>query len=552
MLNGFVVEENQLMYEVDKWEHSDTEKGQIYTRPEVVNFMIDIMGLGGVTEFENIRVLEPSCGEGEFVVALVERFITQAKDRPSVKQLLGRILAIDLVGASVEIAKAKVKGLLARHDYSDDDIQLLLSDWFSVADFLLEDVERNFTHVIGNPPYVRVENIPRRLLDEYRRRYSTMTDRADLYIPFFEKSLSLMVDGGKLSFICTDRWTKNTYGKSLRQLIGDGYSLEVFIDLYGIDAFEQSVMTYPAITQITKNKNDQTVLVHGTLFTKIESDDIQRAIGGEPSNYNVRKGIVKGPQPWLLGTPDLVALIRKLERQYPALEDAGCKVFIGAATGSNKIYVVDINSVDIEESRLLPVITANELKSGEINWKGKYLVNTYDEEGVVFLDEYPKLSEYLNKHKPALCKRHVAKMDSSKWYKTIDRVYESRCKLQKLMIPDISNDPIAVYDKGDYHPNNSIYYICSDEWNLQALRVVLLSSITKLFISTYSTKIAHGYLRFQAQHLRKLRLPVWSSIDASLRDVMIEASLSNNIGCFDSLTCEMYGLTKEERAIVGV
>jgi methylase of polypeptide subunit release factors len=541
----------QLIKEAVRWEHSEADKGQIYTRPEVVEFMINCLGLNDVEDLKNSRILEPSCGEGEFVISIAKRLINHPKQKPDVNQLLGKILAIDLVSSSVEIAKSKVYDFLINAGYSLKDTQKVLEDWFLTTDFLLESIEPNFTHVIGNPPYVRVENIPKKLLDEYRSRFSTMTDRADLYIPFFEKALSLLIYGGKLSFICTDRWTKNIYGKSLRKLISDNYSLELFIELYGIDAFECKVMTYPAITQITKARGEQTALLHETSFTPEETDEVLRAVRGRPSSVQVRKNIVDGDNPWLLGTSDQVALIHKLERQYPTLEGSGCKVFIGAATGANKIYIVDINSVDIEESRLLPAITANELKSEKTQWRGKYLVNTYDEKGVINLDDYPRLACYLNIHKDQLCKRHVARKDSARWFKTIDRVYEERSKRAKLLIPDISNTPVVIYDKGLYHPNNSIYYICSNEWNLHALRVVLLSNITKIFISTYSTKISNGYLRFQAQHLRRVRIPNWNSINDRLKERMIEAGVSNDSASFSGLTFEMYGLDKNERSIVG-
>lgn len=551
MKSNFKFEENQLMEEVSRWEHSEEDKGQIYTRLEVVNFMLTSIGLGDSEDLKNVRILEPSCGEGEFVLAIAERLIKCPKNKPTISQLLGKVLALDIVGASVKIARSKVNKLLIDAGYPEKDTNRLLENWFLSTDFLLEDIEPNFTHIIGNPPYVRVENIPKRLLREYRRKFSTMSDRADLYVPFFEKSLSLLVDGGKLSFICTDRWTKNTYGRSLRRFISDSYSLELFIDLYGIDAFEQDVMTYPAITQLSKAKGDNTVLVHETSFTPEEAKEILKAIKKKTSSVQVRKGIVNGSKPWLLGSLGQIELVNKLERQYPTLEEAGCKVFIGAATGANKVYIVNNKSVDVEESRLLPVITANELKTGSIHWLGRYLVNTYDENGVVSLDDYPKLASYLNAHKNQLCNRHVAKKDSTKWFKTIDRVYKERLKLEKLLIPDISVDPIVIYDEGTYHPNNSIYYICSNDWNLHALRVVLLSNITKIFISIYSTKIAKGYLRFQAQHLRKLRLPTWDSINDELKERMIEAGVSNDTVSFTSLACEMYGLNKKEKLIVG-
>src|SRR5260370_613712 len=86
-----------------------------------------------------------------------------------------------------------------------------------VVDFILAPLPQAFTYVIGTPPYVRQELIPDVLMAEYRRLYKTIYDRADLYIPFIERSLSLLSKGGTLGFICADRWMKNRYGGPLRQ-----------------------------------------------------------------------------------------------------------------------------------------------------------------------------------------------------------------------------------------------------------------------------------------------------------------------------------------------
>ena len=548
-------EEEHLKSEIATWEHSDADKGQIYTRPEVVDFMLTAIGLNTLSDLNGCRILEPSCGEGEFVVAIVSRLINLPTRRPSIKKLAPMLLAVDMVGSSLEVAKKKVATLLKERGYSSHEVTSLLDHWFLKADFLQANIEAGFTHVIGNPPYVRVENIPKGILKKYRAQFSTMTDRADLYIPFYEKSLSLLKKDGRLSFICTDRWIKNTYGKSLRRFINNSFGLELFIDLYGIDAFEKQVMTYPAITQIIKRKCNLTVLKHETDFSQKEAKEVLSAINGENANIQIRKAVVNGDKPWLLGSSDQVALVNKLESQFPLLEETGCKVFIGAATGANKVYVVDSDYVDavIEKDRLLPLVTANELKSGSITWKNKYLINTYDSNGVITLESYPKLASYLISHKNELCNRHIAKKDNTKWYKTIDRVYEDRAKMKKLLIPDISSEPIVLYDDGKFYPNNSIYYICSEKWNLHALRVILLSNVTKIFISTYSTKIAKGYLRFQAQHLRKLRLPNWDNLSINLQNRLIEAGKGNDRDNeFSILACEVYKFTDKEKSIVGI
>ena len=70
------------------------------------------------------------------------------------------------------------------------------------GDFLLVELPWSFTHAVGNPPYVRQELIPDGLMAEYRARYSTIYDRADLYVPFFERCLAYLEPGGTLGFIC--------------------------------------------------------------------------------------------------------------------------------------------------------------------------------------------------------------------------------------------------------------------------------------------------------------------------------------------------------------
>ena len=76
----------------------------------------------------------------------------------------------------------------------------LCDAWLYQGDFLLAEFEPAFTHVVGNPPYVRQEAIPDILMAEYRMRYKTIYDRADIYVPFIERSLALLAQGGKLGF----------------------------------------------------------------------------------------------------------------------------------------------------------------------------------------------------------------------------------------------------------------------------------------------------------------------------------------------------------------
>ena len=120
----------------------------------------------------------------------------------------------------------------------------------------------------------------------------------------------------------------------------------------------------------------------------------------------------------------------------------------------------------------------------------------------------------------------------------------------KLLIPDIKGDAHIVYEEGNFYPHHNLYYIVSDEWDLQALRAVLLSGIARLFIETYSTRMHGNCLRFQAQYLRRIRLPRWSTISDNLRETLRNATEDDNYAARDEAVSELYNLSATERATI--
>ena len=106
--------------------------------------------------------------------------------------------------------------------------------------------------VVGNPPYVRLEDVPPERMLAYRAACPTMTGRSDLYVGFFERGLRALKPDGVLAFICADRWMRNQYGRHLRALIATDYSVDVTVTMHDVDAFEDQVSAYPAITVLRR------------------------------------------------------------------------------------------------------------------------------------------------------------------------------------------------------------------------------------------------------------------------------------------------------------
>jgi len=549
-----ILNENELLSKCAlDWGDSGAEKGEIFTKPSVVDFMLKTSGIDDNILNPETRILEPSCGQGEFVLAIARELCKKVSPAgiENGKRFKLLITAYDISSENISIAKTQTLQILSS-TFSFEDSSFLVEQWYKNSDFLINNDKLLFTHVIGNPPYVRIENIPLELLRKYRKIFSTMKGRADLYIAFYEKSLSLLSSKGILSFICTDRWTKNRYGSSLREYISKSFQLDLFVDMYGQNAFKSEVLTYPAITQFSRRRKKQTIIIHNPMINQSLSNMVTMSLRDSNVKLEVgliRKDVVNGDKPWMFGSPDELSLINRLENEFPLIEDAGCKVFIGAATGNNKVYIID-NTLDIEPCRKVPMVKAGDIKSGIHNNSQKFIINTYDENGVIDLALFPKLQAYLESHSDILKARHVAKNSPDAWYKTIDRVYPERASAKKLLIPDIKSELTAVYNEG-FHPNNSIYYICSNSWNLRALQAVLLSGLGQLFVSVYSTKVSGGNLRFQAQHLRKIRLPLWANVTNDIRLGLENAAIEGDIEKAKNIVCALYKLTDEEKQILG-
>jgi hypothetical protein len=256
----------------------------------------------------------------------------------------------------------------------------------------------------------------------------------------------------------------------------------------------------------------------------------------------------KGADPWMLEAPDQLSLVRRIEAEYPTIEDAGCKVGIGVATGADQVFIGDLDDLDVEADRKLPLVMTRDILEGSVKWRGLGVINPFGPDGkLVSLKDYPKLAAYLEQHGAAIKARHVSKKNPHGWYRTIDRIYPELTHVPKLLIPDIKGGAHIVYEPGKLYPHHNLYFVTAAEWDLRALQAVLLSDVTRMFIGLYSTKMRGGYLRFQAQYLRRLRVPHWRDVPAALRTELIKAGKSRDAVACNAAAAILYKLTPTER-----
>lgn len=410
------------------------DHGEVFTRRWVVEMILDLAGYTSDRDLAQMRLVEPSCGQGAFLSVIAERVADSAQlHGRTADQLLDAVHAFDLLGPHVRTARATVAAVLTDHGMDSTDAARLAKAWVQEDDYLLRDFEpQSADVVVGNPPYIRLEDVPAARSSAYRRTWQTMGGRADIFVGFFERGLRSLRPDGKLAFICADRWMRNQYGRDLRELISLRYSMDVVVTMHDVDAFEDEVSAYPAVTVIS-NKVQGSALVADTTarFGQNQARELvayaRGATGPTPpqsQDYKVAPlpHWFEGSTSWPQGSPERLAMLEYLTDNFPALEDqgTGTKVGIGVATGADKTFIVT-DAPDIEPDRLLPMAMVRDLASGELKWSGHYLVSPWQEDGLVSLAEYPRLAAYYLKHQDALKRRHVAK-NKVGWYRTIDRV----------------------------------------------------------------------------------------------------------------------------------
>lgn len=543
---------------VDNLSHEGkTERGAVFTRPEVVAAVLDLAGYDPALPLHQRRLLEPSVGEGDFLVPVVERLLvawSRSGGTPAaVRDLEPAIRGVEIHEESYQRARAALVDALLRWGATAEDADWLAHRWLTRDDFLLAHLPGSFDFVVGNPPYVRQERIPAALLEEYRRRYTTIHDRADLYVPFYERGLHLLAPGGRLAFICANRWVKNKYGGPLRALVARGFHLRYYVDLEGADAFHSEVIAYPSITVIERGTSGPTRVARQPEVSDRSLRRLTRAMLGGGASEDARVAeiadAVVGADPWLLDDVPGLALVRDLERRHPTLEEDGCRVGIGVATGADRVFIGDYERLPVEDDRKLRLATSRDLIAGEVRWGGKGVVNPWNPDGSLApLDDYPRFAAYLEAHRQALAGRHCARDLPRAWYRTIDRIYPDLTGTPKLLIPDIKGEAIVACDPGGFYPHHNLYWVTSTTWDLPALATVLRSSVALLFVSSYSVRMAGGFLRFQAQYLRRVRVPAWSSLSPEVRAALLAADPGDQ-PAVDAAVFAAYGMGPEQRRV---
>ncbi|HEX7662152.1 MAG TPA: N-6 DNA methylase [Pseudonocardiaceae bacterium] len=539
--------------------HQTVEHGEVFTRRWVVETILDLVGYTVDRDLADMVIVEPACGAGAFLGPMVERLSTACRAHGrSLLDAVDAIQAFDLIDRNVELSQDLVTGWLLADGWDPTHVAKVVHAWIAQGDYLLREPSiHQADFVVGNPPYVRLEDVSDARMSAYRLACPTMSGRADIYVGFYEVGLRSLKPGGRLGYVCADRWMRNQYGRSLRRLVARHCSVDLVLTMHDVDAFHDHVSAYPAITVIRNAPQGPAIVADTTsgfgprqvahfLAWTTQTDQSQVAA---PSFHAARlPHWFPGDDSWPAASPARLTVLEDLNDRFRPLEDSatGTRVGIGVATGADSVFITDRNNTaDVESDRLLPLAMVRDTTSGELNWHGAYLVNPWDSRGeLVDLASYPRFARYLRRHSHALRGRYVATKQPDRWYKTIDKVDHQLTERSKLLFPDLKLTTHPVLDPGGLYPHHNLYYVVSDVWDLRVLGGLLLSKIAEAFVAAYGVKMRGGTLRFQAQYLRRIRVPDPAAISLEDRDALADAFDRRDVQAATKAALRVYGLAE--------
>jgi adenine-specific DNA-methyltransferase len=529
------------------------QHGEVFTRRWIVELILDLAGFTADRDLASMTAVEPSCGTGAFLVPMVERLVESCRlHGREVQEARGALRGFDLLPTNAELAQKAVGKVLTDAGASQEAANSIASEWVRCGDFLLADHGgEGVDFVLGNPPYIRLEDVPTARGAAYRRACPTMRGRSDIFVGFIETGLRLLRTEGVLGYIVADRWMHNQYGGGLRALVSKHYSVEAVLSMHDVDAFEEQVSAYPAVTVIRRSTQSTAIVANATREFGVDAAATfrkwtrSRRTSLSTSAVDAAKlpGWFGADASWPSGDPANVALVADLERRFPPLEDSatGTRVGIGVASGCDEVYLTSDRNL-VEADRLLPLLMTRDTVDGEASWSGTYLVNPWRDGRLVDLAEYPRLHAYLGSNVGLVRARHVARTNPNRWFRTIDRVEPSLLERNKLVIPDLKAFLQPVLDRGQTYPHHGLYFVTSEQWDLEVLGGLLLSDIAELFVATYCVKMRGGCYRFQAQYLRRIRVPHLSAISTQDERALRQAFARRDRHASSAVARRLYGV----------
>jgi adenine-specific DNA-methyltransferase len=415
-----------------------------------------------------------------------------------------------------------------------------------------------FDIVIGNPPYVRQEQI-KDLKPALQREYECYTGKADLFVYFYEQGLNLLKPGGYLTYISSNKYMRSSYGEKLRDFLGNKSKILHLIDFGDTNVFEEAI-AYPSIILLQKDTPKQdTNSVKALTWSQDEPLDNFPAVFKQRSILILQKELTRDG--WRLQPPSVLRLLEKLRKAgTPLGEYVNGRFYRGIVTGLNEAFVVDRATRDrlIAEHPssaeiLKPFLRGKDVKRWRVDYQDLYLIFT--RQGTK-INNYPAIKRHLEQFREALGKRLNVVRDGDEWFQIPYAIsYWQEFERPKIFMPAIAQSTDYTADYSGYYGNDKTNICVTNE--VEFIIGILNSIFMWWFIQQIAASKQGGYYEFKPMYVTQIPIPPASPTDKNSIETLVQKCLdSQGQGVeqweqeIDEIVARLYGLSAEDMKII--
>lgn len=476
-------------------------------------------------------------------------------------------------------------------NFAPDDIRQL-SEWNpydqnGVAKFFdpewMFGLSTGFDIVIGNPPYIQLQNNGGELACQYAPcGYETFARTGDIYALFYERGYQLLKPGGHLCYITSNKWMRAGYGEKLRHFLTAKTNPELLIDFSGVRIFESATVD-TNILLFSKGANTQHTLC---AQTKGQPKDSVKHLS-EFVQQTGTECAFQGSDSWVILSPIEQSIKRKIEALGTPLKDWDISINYGIKTGYNEAFIISTEKRDEilshcqspeekarTEELIRPILRGRDIKRYGYNWAGLWLIATFPSRHYD-IEQYPAVKAHLlsfgKERLEQTGKTHNVngkqvksrKKTSNKWFETQDSIsYWEDFGKEKVVYMEIQTDnpregypfPCFSYDDRNSVALNTAYIMCSDSVDVRYILGVLNSSVGRMIAKLYVTQLQERQFRMLSQYLAKF--PIVQAEPSAMRKIVecVQECLSHETKILadkiNKLVYKMYSFNEDEIAYI--
>ena len=407
-------------------------------------------------------------------------------------------------------APEDAKQLAAWNPYDQNAVSPFFDpEWmFGVAD--------GFDIVIGNPPYIQLQNNGGELAKLYENcNYSTFARTGDIYCLFYERGWQLLKKNGHLCYITSNKWMRAGYGEKTREFFANKTNPRLLIDFAGVKIFESATVDTNILLFSKSNNQHETVCA---VTNKQNKDSVKNLSDFVQQQNNICDFATS--ESWVILSPIEQSIKRKIEAVGTPLKDWDIQINYGIKTGFNDAFIIStekreeiLSNCKTEDERqrtaelIRPILRGRDIKRYGYVDNGLYLINTHN--GVrgriprIKIEDYPAVKAHLDQYWDRIATR-ADKGDTP--YNLRNCAYLEDFNKPKIVWGEISDRSKFAYEhEGKHIPEATTFLMVGNQ--LPYLFCVLNSPLSEWFFSKVGTTTGVGTVRWKKFTIQQLLLP---------------------------------------------